>query len=491
MHRIRFVLPLASLSLLSLGCSGGDDGKSATGGGSGTTGDGGVDTGDTGGPPAEPFPTTSCDDWANPCIEVMAGDNDTLFETVNLLENGMTIVLGAGTWTLDNQVTLRGASGVTLIGQGMDLTTLDFALEEVQTNGIDVIGDEFIVQDLTVKDAKKDGIRVEDSNGVTMRRVRATWSTPESSENGAYGLYPVKSTRVLIEDCEAFHASDAGIYVGQTLYTIVRRNTAMGNVAGIEIENTQYADVYDNTATENTGGLLIFDLPGNPIIGRDIWVHDNVITDNNTPNFAPGGTVSMIPAGTGTVVLATRRLVLENNEYANNNSADIAIFSGLVVEGNTSDWYLTNDELVGDSSGLALPSDDAGVYNYRTEDIVVSNNLHSGSGTAPDMTNLIDREIGFLLGLVYGEERVDDVLYDSIEESAFSATDASGNSNDNHICIGTNGAGSFASLNLEVLATQVLDTGASPEDLFRPPAPFTPFDCSELAGGPIPDITLD
>jgi len=476
---------LLASSLVLAACSGSDKGDP------GSTEptdhhDTAVDTGE----PDDPFPTTSCADFPDPCVEVSAGDNDTLFETANLLEDGLTIVLAAGTWTLDNQVTLRGASGISIIGQGMDLTVLDFAEEEVQTNGIDVIGDGFVVQDLTVKDAKKDGVRVEDSADVVMRRVRVTWTTPESSENGAYGLYPVKSTRVLIEDCEAFNASDAGIYVGQTLHTIVRRNTAIGNVAGIEIENTQFADVYDNTATGNTGGLLIFDLPGNPIVGRDIWVHDNVVTGNNTPNFAPGGTVSMIPAGTGTIVLASRRVVIENNEYGDNKSTDIAVMSGLVVEGNPADWHLTTEELVGDVTGLDLPSDDTGVFNYRTRNIVIGGNTHDGSGTEPDASNVVEREIGFLLALLYGEVRVDDVLYDAIEESAFSATDATGNSNDNHICVGANSGGTFASLDLENLVENLGD-GPTPDDLFRPDAPFAPFDCTALEGGDIPAITLD
>ncbi len=480
MHRV-----IPPLLILLSACSG-DGGDKTEDGTTGTTA-----TEDSGSPP-EPFPTTSCADHADPCVQIEAGDNDGLFDAVNLLEENMTIVLGAGTWTLDNQVTIRGASGISVIGQGMDETLLDFALEEVQTNGIDAVGDRFLVQDLTVKDAKKDGVRVEDSNGVVIRRVRATWTAEQSPENGAYGLYPVKSENVLLEDCEAFNAADAGIYVGQTRNTIVRRNTARGNVAGIEIENTQYADVYDNIATENTGGLLIFDLPGNPIIGRDIWVHNNTITNNNTPNFAPGGTVSMIPAGTGTVVIATRRVVVENNEYSTNNSSDIAVFSGLVIEGNEDDWYLTNDELLGDMDGVQVPSDEGGIYNYQTRNIVVAGNSHSGSGTSADASSAEEREIGFLLFFLYSGDRVDDVLYDTIGESAFSNTDPAGNSNDNHICVGGNTGGTFASLDLETLAARF---GAgefpNPSDLFRPAAPFAPFDCTELEGNPIPEITLD
>lgn len=473
---------LLFVPLLALACSGDKSGET------GADPDGTDDTGEG----DSAFPTTSCADHPDPCVEVLAGDNDGLFEISNLLVDNQTIVLGQGEWQLDNQVTFRGANGVSLIGQGMELTVLDFAAEEVQTNGVDAIGDNLLLQGMTIRDAKKDGVRVEDSDGVTMRDLRASWTTPQSPENGAYGLYPVKSSRVLIEDCEAHNAADAGIYVGQTQYTIVRNNLATGNVAGIEIENTQFADVYGNTATGNTGGLLIFDLPGNPIVGRDVWVHDNVITDNNTPNFAPGGTVAIIPAGTGTVVVATRRVIIEDNEYANNNSSDIAIMSGLVVEGDASQWLLTRDELLGETDGVTMPEDDAGVYNYVTRNVVLKGNSHSGSGSLPDGSDPEAREIGALLALLYLGQRVDDVLYDAIGESAFDATDPAGNSNDNHICLGGNSGGTFASLDLEVLAGRI-DGGEFPSTdwLFRPEAPFAPFDCTELDGDPIPTISVD
>ncbi|MDG1483884.1 MAG: parallel beta-helix domain-containing protein [Myxococcota bacterium] len=441
----------------------------------------------------EGFPNTSCADYADPCVQIAAGDAEALQETSNLLVDGQTIVLAEGTWSMDNQVTFRSADRVSLIGQGMDLTTLDFAEEKVQTNGVDAISDGFLIQGLTVIDAKKDGIRVEDSEGITFRDVRATWRNKESSENGAYGLYPVSSSDVLIEDCEAHNSADAGIYVGQVQRTIVRNNLATGNVAGIEIENTQYADVYGNTATGNTGGLLIFDLPGNPIIGRDIWVHDNTVTDNNTPNFAPGGTVGSIPAGTGTIVLASRRVVVENNTYANNNTADIAIINGLAIEGSLDSWAISEGDLVGDIDGLDLDVGEGVVYNFSTRDVLVSANSHSGSGTDPDLDDVVNRPIGTIVGLVYRDSGfpVDDVLYDAINESSFSATETSGNSNDNRICVGTNSGGTYASLDLESLAAK-MENFELPQisDVYRPEAPFAPFDCAELEGGDIPKIEL-
>jgi len=447
------------------------------------------DSGDSG---DAAFPTTSCADYAAPCVEIEAGDSDTLLETVNLLEDDQTIILAAGEWSLDNQVTLRNGDGVSLLGQGMDLTLLDFSAQAVQTNGVDVIGDNFTLQDLTVLDAKKDGVRVEDSTGVTLRRVRVTWTEEESSENGAYGLYPVRSSHVLVEECESFNSADAGIYVGQVSHTIVRNNLASGNVAGIEIENTQYADVYENIAENNTGGLLIFDMPGNPIVTRDVWIHDNIVRDNNTANFAPSGTVAAIPAGTGTVILAARRVVLTGNTYENNNTTDIAVINGLAIEGNTDSWAIAAEDILGDWDDLNLTTDGTSYYNFRPNEILIANNTHSGSGSDPDINDYKDRAIGFVVGVAYGDEKVDDVLYDGIGESSFSATDPDENSNDNHICVGKNTNGTYATLDLETLAAR-METFDFPDisDLFRPEVPFAPFDCTELTGGDIAEVTIE
>ena len=86
-------------------------------------------------------------------------------------------------------------------------------------------------------------------------------------ENGAYGIYPVQSSHILIDSSVAIGAADAGIYVGQSSQIIVRNSRAEYNVAGIEIENSTFADVYDNVATNNTGGILVFDLPNLEIQG--------------------------------------------------------------------------------------------------------------------------------------------------------------------------------------------------------------------------------
>ncbi|MEM1416975.1 MAG: parallel beta-helix domain-containing protein [Myxococcota bacterium] len=462
-----FLCALAAL----VGC--GDD----DGGGTDPGEDMGMVTTDMGGGGGDAFPNMSCADVEGTCLEIE--DAATLVTEANLLDDGTTLVLAEATFELDNAVTIR-ANGISVVGQGMDETTLDYGTGTTQFNGLDVVGDNFRVEGLTLLDAPKDALRVEDSDGVIIRAIRTTWTNEGDSTNGAYGIYPVKSQNVLVENCEALNASDAGLYVGQSENVIVRNNLVRGNVAGLEIENTQFADVYDNVAEDNTGGIVVFDLPGNPIVGRDVRLRDNMIINNNRANFAPGGVVREIPPGTGTFAMASRRVEITGNTYMNNQTLDIAIISGLVVEGDTSAWELETASLVGmhEDLGLLPGSADGTVSKFRSENIVIANNSHSGSGMAASTANML----GQIVALQYGAgNTVDSVLYDGIGESSFDGEDIAGNSNDNRLCVGGNTGGTLGLINLEAAPGPILG-GIE--------APFGAFGCTELDGGPVAEVTI-
>lgn len=443
-----------------------------------------------GGTTANPdFLVNRCSDSVSAhCVEIAPGDVAALLEASNTLSPDTTLILGRGEFVMTSSLTIR-AAGVHIIGQGIDDTILNYGTSTTQFNGIDAIGDNFLVQDLTVVDVPKDGIRVEASNGVVFRRIRATWTTENDPTNGSYGIYPVKSSNVLVEDSFAENASDAGLYVGQCRNVIVRRNTVRGNVAGLEIENVQYADVYENHAEDNTGGLVIFDLPGNPIAGRDIRVHNNVVQNNNRVNFAPGGTVQSIPVGTGTFAMASRRVEITNNTYVGNNTVDIAIVSGLIIEENAAAWELDTATLVGNWNDLNLTPGAAPntIRNYRSENIVISGNTHDGSGASVDPNAL--GGLGVLLAYSYPDGPTDSILYDGIGEASFHSTDASMNSNTNHLCVGGNTNGTFANMNVTAqLEAQAMS--ALPVPFFRPASPFAPFDCTTLVGGAVAAVML-
>ena len=141
-----------------------------------------------------------------------------------LAEPGDIIEFAEGKFEFDGTLSLDGVEDVTIRGKGMEQTILNFAKfkDGKGGEGVKVKADRFTIEDLTIEDTPGDAIKLQDCNGLTMRRVRTWWTNGPSSENGAYGLYPVLSNNVLIENCVAHCASDAGIYVGQSKQVIVR-----------------------------------------------------------------------------------------------------------------------------------------------------------------------------------------------------------------------------------------------------------------------------
>lgn len=263
--------------------------------------------------------------------------------------NGSIIDLPAGNFTLDASLWLDGKKNITIKGAGEDKTILSFKDQISGAEGIKITNASNItLQDLTVQDTKGDGIKTQLVDGITFLRVKAEWTKGSDKNNGGYGLYPVQCTNVLIDNCTAVGASDAGIYVGQSKHIIVKNSKAYQNVAGIEIENSWYADVYDNETFNNTGGILVFDLPD--LIQKEggyVRVFKNYIHDNNHVNFAPkGNTVGKVPQGTGVMILATRHVEIFDNKIVNNISAGTAIVS----------YYMTENP-INDKSYKPFPSD--------------------------------------------------------------------------------------------------------------------------------------
>jgi parallel beta-helix repeat protein len=240
-----------------------------------------------------------------------------------------TIKLPEGNFMFTGSLTMDGKHGIVIRGQGMDKTILSFKNQTEGAQGLMITnGSNITLADFTVEDAKGDNIKVSDTYGIALRRIRSSWSGGPSNANGAYALYPVLCKHVLIEECEAIGSSDAGIYVGQSDSVIIRNNKAYWNVAGIESENSRWVEIYGNEAYDNTGGILIFDLPGLTQYGHTTKVYNNNIHDNNHENFAtPGNVVASIPPGTGSMILATHDLEMTNNIIKNNTTVGTAIIS--------------------------------------------------------------------------------------------------------------------------------------------------------------------
>lgn len=260
-------------------------------------------------------------------------------------DNDAVIVLPEGRHTLTHTLLFDGdvdgdgafVQNITIKGMGQEKTQLDFSQAE-SGDGIFVQNARNIqITDLSVLEAKNNGIKLKNTNGIILDRVSAIWEGEVGPDNGAYGLYPVECQNILIQNSYVRGSADAGIYVGQSEYIVVRNSIAELNVAGIEIENSRFADVYQNTVFDNTGGVLVFDLPiGNHKYGSSVRVFDNHIYRNNTHNFAnassnPAG-VHIVPPGTGVILLATSEVEVFNNRIEDHDSLAVAISSFHIAE---------------------------------------------------------------------------------------------------------------------------------------------------------------
>ena len=302
---------------------------------------------------------------------------------------GDVIELAEGHFQFHRQLDIT-TSHLTIRGAGSSKTVLSFKGQASGGAGLEATGDQFVLEGLAIEDTAGNAIKVLGADGVIFRDVRTEWTGPAASSNGAYGIYPVQCSNVLIEDCTAIGASDAGIYIGQSRNVIVRSNRAERNVAGIEIENTIHADVYNNIATKNTGGILVFDLPGLQVnSGRQVRVHHNQISDNNHLNFAAkGNVVASVPPGMGIMVMATDEVEVDHNTIKHHQTAGVAV-------------------LAYQATSKRLKKRDTTDFDPFPELISIHNNQISDSGYAPA------GEMGLLLAPFVGGV-FPDVFWDGV-----------------------------------------------------------------------------
>jgi len=347
---------------------------------------------------------------------------DLLLATINDAATDAVIVLPKGTFKVNKNVAVSSAqNGLTLVGYGIDQTKLDF-IDSPADDGIKVSGaNNIVLRDFSVYEAAKNGIKVDQANGVHFNYVSTIWEnplTPEAEEegyNGIYGLYPVGSQNVLVENSYSKGSSDAGIYVGQTSNIVVRHNVAEHNVAGIEIENSSNADVYENVAFDNTGGLLVFDLDGlDKAFGSNIRIFNNHSYANNLAN-AGSGFVGYVPKGTGALILASDGVEVYNNQFDDNNGQAIALTSYFLID-DTMEKY--TDATV---EGSYVPTMMNG-WTPITNNIYIHDNAYKNNSSFPDInpeTSLLgDVSLAYLAGQNFVMQPVSHpaVVYDGVGE---------------------------------------------------------------------------
>jgi parallel beta-helix repeat protein len=363
-----------------------------------------------------------------------------ILEAFILAKDSSTIQLPEGHFLFSQSLSLDAKKHITIKGMGMDKTILSFKGQTQGAEGIKVTNSENVtIEDLAVEDAAGDNIKISDTDTLILRNIRSAWTGKVSTENGAYALYPVLSTQVLIEGCEAIGSSDAGIYVGQSQNVIIRNNKAYYNVAGIESENSSNVEIYGNEAFENTSGLLIFNLPELTVYGKQVKAYQNKIYNNNIPNFGvKGSIVSAVPKGTGVVIMATQDIAFYDNTVEDHKTSNLSIVSYKVF---AADEDPQNNSLgdAAEARGLrAIQTDYESdlKYNAYPGNISISANRFNNQFSFPTLSNDFGK-----LWYFKNDARIPDIAYDGIFPEGVQLQDPSVK-----LCIDDNGAASFVFL---------------------------------------------
>lgn len=250
-------------------------------------------------------------------IRVEAGES--IQSAVDRAQPGDTIEIPYGTYhervVVDmSDITLRG-----LPNEAGEYPILDG--QGVLSEGVIASGNNFTVGFLQTINYTDNGVLVEGANGVHFHDIYA--------ENvGTYGVYPVKSSNVLIERVEVTGVDDAGIYAGQCENVIIRDSVAYGNVIGIELENSYNGEIRDNHVYDNSTGIFVVILPQlTSKISSDTLVTGNLAENNNHDNFARGGAAALLPPGVGILLLGTDNAEVTGNTIRDNATAGVAVFS--------------------------------------------------------------------------------------------------------------------------------------------------------------------
>lgn len=273
----------------------------------------GVGTGGKAGAPQAP----SGPDQRGAGQVLTVNEGESIQAAVDRAQPGDTVRVMPGTY---RQEVLVQTDSLTLEGvvEGDQRAVLDG--ENTRANAVLAVGDYFTVSGFHLVNYTSNGATVQGTTGPIFRDLI-------TENTGEYGIFPILSSDVLVELSVTSGVIDTGIYVGQSRGIVVRNNEAFGNTSGIEIENSVNAVVENNYAHDNTAGILVFILPGKTATeATNTRVVNNRVENNNLANLArPEMIVSLVPEGSGILILSADETEVTGNTISGNKSFAVGL----------------------------------------------------------------------------------------------------------------------------------------------------------------------
>jgi hypothetical protein len=285
----------------------------------------------------------------------------TIQSAVNKSKAGDTVRVKKGTYRESVTISGRKKSYLKLIGTPKSPGRVVLEGGDKKRNGVLVNGaDQVTVRGLKAQNYTSNGFFFVNVVGYTAQDLIA-------AKTGVYGIYAFNSKGGTMRDSEAYYNNDAGFYIGQTpaqvkpVRSIVDNIESWGNPLGWSGTNMRYVTIANSRFYNNAAGIIPNALDSEKFPPAE----DNIIRGNeifwNNFNFHEGapfkiateGTSALAPVGTGVLLLAGRRNIVEDNEIYGNWAIGVALIEGVVgLDKNPQARDLVDNQVRGNEFGL-------------------------------------------------------------------------------------------------------------------------------------------
>jgi hypothetical protein len=221
--------------------------------------------------------------------------------------------------------------------------------------------DKVTVNGFYARGYKSNGFFFTNVNGYDMNHLVAR-------QTGVYGLYAFNAIGGTMRNSEAFYVNDGAFYIGQTppqdkpVQTMVRNISGWGSPLGFSATNMRYVTITKSRFYNNGAGIVPNALDSEKYPPPE----HNVIVDNdifwNNLNFHIGHppfrvdedsvVATMVPIGTGIVLLGGRENRVENNRIFGNYLGGVGAIDGVFLEENPRAKSFDRNIVKGNQFGL-------------------------------------------------------------------------------------------------------------------------------------------